>query len=276
MAVMSLLERTKFLLRRYRIFPKKRLGQNFMVEPSFFQCMIKYASLSRDDVVLDVGAGLGFLTRSVADKCKRVLAVESDSSLVSILHAELRNFPNVELIKGNVLKVQIPQFNKAVSVPPYHISSSLLLWLFNKNFECAVLIFQKEFANRLVASVGSEDYGWLTIVAYYHVEVELFDEVPKWMFYPQPEVSSIIVRLEPKKPLPFTLKDKVLFKQLVRTLFTQRNRKVRNAVLPFIKITHVTTAENAVKLADSLPFHDKRVRELAPEDFGALANALAK
>jgi 16S rRNA (adenine1518-N6/adenine1519-N6)-dimethyltransferase len=276
MTVMSLLERTKLLLRRHRIFPKKRLGQNFMVEPSIFQCMAKYASLSQDDVVLDIGAGLGFLTRFLADKCKYVLAVESDSRLVSFLHAELRDLPNVELIEGDVLNVQMSQFNKVISVPPYYFSSSLLLWLFNKNFECGVLIFQKEFVNRLVASVGSEDYGWLTVVAYYHAEVELFDEIPKWMFYPQPEVSSIIVRLELKKRPPFTLKDKVLFKQLVQTLFTQRNRKVRNAVLPFMKSKHVTTAENVVELADSLPFHDKRVRELAPEDFGALANALAK
>jgi len=276
MAVMSLLKRTKFLLRRHRIFPKKRLGQNFMVEPSIFQCMAKYASLSQDDVVLDIGAGLGFLTCFLADKCRYVLAVESDPRLVSVLREELKDLPNVELIEGNVLKVQISQFNKVVSVPPYSISSSLLTWLFNKNFECAVLIFQKEFANRLVASVGNEDYGWLTVVAYYYVKVELFEEIPKWMFYPQPEASSIIIRLGPKKPPAFTLKDKALFKQLVRTLFTQRNRKVRNAVLPFIKSKHVTTAENAVKLADSLPFHGKRVRELAPEDFGALANALAK
>jgi len=247
-----------------------------MVEPSIFQCMTEYASLSRDDVVLDIGAGLGFLTYFLANKCKCVLAVESDSRLVSVLREELRDLPNVELIEGNVLKVQTSHFNKVVSVPPYYISSSLLTWLFNKNFEFAVLIFQKEFADRLVSSVGSEDYGWLTVVAYYHVEVELLNEVPKWMFYPQPEVGSIIVRLEPKKPPPFTLEDKVLFKQLVQALFTQRNRKVRNAVLPFIKSKRVTAAENVVELADSLPFHDKRVRELAPEDFGALANALAK
>jgi len=273
---MSLLKRTKFLLRQHRIFPKKRLGQNFMVDPSIFKRMTDCASLSRNDVVLDIGAGLGFLTRFLADKCEEVLAVESDSRLVMILREQLRGLPNIKLIEGNVLKVQMPQFNKVVSIPPYHISSSLLLWLFNKNFECAVLIFQKEFANRLVASVGSEGYGWLTVFAYYHVEVELLDAVSRWMFYPQPEVDSIIVRLKPKKPPPFTLKNKVLFKQLVQLLFTERNRKVRNAVLPFVKGTHVTTAENAVKLADSLPFHDKRVRELAPEDFGALVNALIK
>ena len=247
-----------------------------MVESSIFQCMADYASLRRSDGALDIGAGLGFLTRFLADKCEAVLAVESDSRLVRVLREQLENSPNVKIIEGNVLKVQIPQFSKVVSIPPYNISSALLLWLFNRNFDCAVLIFQKEFANRLVASVRSEDYGWLTVVAYYRVEVELLDEVPKWMFYPQPEVDSIIVRLKPKRPPPFTLKNEAPFKQLVQILFTQRNRKVRNAVLPFIKGMHAAIAEDAVKLADSLPFHDKRVRELAPEDFGALANVLTK
>ena len=274
MSVMSLLRRTKFLLRQYRIFPKKRMGQNFMVEPSIFQCMTDYASLNQNDVVLDIGAGLGFLTRFLADRCERVLAVEKDAGLVRVLREQLGDLPNLEIIEGDLLKVQISKFNKVVSIPPYHISSSLLSWLFSKNFECVLLIFQKEFANRLVASVGSEDYSWLTVVTYYHTEVERLDELPKRMFYPQPKVNSIIIRLKPKKPPPFNLKNKVLFKQFVQALFTQRNRKVRNAVLPFIKSKHVTTVEKTAKLADSLPFHDKRVRELAPEDFGALANAL--
>jgi len=273
---MSLLNRTKFLLRRYRILPNKRLGQNFMIEPSIFRCMVDYALLGPNDVVLDVGAGLGFLTRFLTSKCKGVLAVESDARLVKALREQLEDLSNVEIIEGDVLKAQISQFNKVISIPPYHISSSLLLWLFSKNFDCAVLVFQKEFANRLVASVGSEDYGWLTVVAYYNVEVELLDEIPKWVFYPRPEVDSVIVRLKPKRPPPFTLKKEALFKQLVQKLFTQRNRKVRNAVLSFIKGTHMATAEDAVKLVDSLLFHDKRVRELAPEDFGALANAFTK
>jgi 16S rRNA (adenine1518-N6/adenine1519-N6)-dimethyltransferase len=273
---MSLPKRTKFLLRRYRILPNKHLGQNFMIDPSVFRCMTGYASLGSNDVVLDIGAGLGFLTRFLASKCKGVLAVESDTRLVKALREQLKDLSNVEIIEGDVLKVQVPQFIKAVSIPPYNISSSLLLWLFSKKFDCAVLIFQKEFANRLVASVGSEDYGWLTVAAYYSVEVELLDEIPKWMFYPRPEVDSVIIRLKPKRPPPFTLKNEALFKQLVQTLFTQRNRKVRNAVLPFIKGMHAATAEDAVKLADSLLFQDKRVRELAPEDFGALANALTK
>lgn len=246
-----------------------------MIEPSVHHRLVDYAALSRSDVVLDVGAGLGFLTRLLAGRCKRVLAVESDSRLVKLLRDQLKGMCNVEIVKGNVLKMSTLHFNKVVSIPPYHISSPLLLWLFGKRFDCGALIFQREFANRFAASVGSENYGWLTVVTYYYAEVELLDDVPRWMFYPQPEVDSMIVRLKPRKPPPFNLKNKALFKQLVQALFTRRNRKVRNAVLPFLRRAQATAAETVVEAA-SLPFQDKRVRELAPEDFGALANALVR
>jgi 16S rRNA (adenine1518-N6/adenine1519-N6)-dimethyltransferase len=246
-----------------------------MTEPSIFQCMVDYASLTQSDVVLDIGAGFGFFTRFLGDHCRSVLAVESDARLVQALREQLKDARNVKIIEGDVLKVQIPQFNKVVSIPPYNISSRLLMWLFGRDFDCAVLVFQKEFANRLVASIGSGDYGWLTVFTYYHVEVELLDSVPRWMFYPQPEVDSIVVRLKSRKLPPFKLKNEELFKEIVRSLFTQRNRKVRNAILPFIKGRRTTAAENVAKLAAALPFSDKRARELAPEDFGALANALS-
>jgi 16S rRNA (adenine1518-N6/adenine1519-N6)-dimethyltransferase len=271
---MSLLEETKFLLRRYRIFPNKLLGQNFMIESSILQNMANYASLDQNDVILDIGAGLGFLTQSLATECKSVLAVESDAKLVKTLREQLRNLSNVRIIHGNVLHVPISQFNKVVSIPPYNISSHLLLWLFNRKFDCAVLILQKEFANRLVAPVGSEHYGWLAVIAYYYVNVELLDDVPRWMFYPQPEVDSIIVRLEPKSPHPFTLKNEARFKQFAQLLFTRRNRKVRNAIVSLIQSTGASNVEGVLEIAESFPFRDKRVRELAPEDFGALFNVV--
>jgi 16S rRNA (adenine1518-N6/adenine1519-N6)-dimethyltransferase len=247
-----------------------------MVKASIFQRISDYAALAKGDVVLDVGAGFGFLTRFIANKCKRVLAVESDVGLVEVLHEQLRDVANVKIISGNVLKVSIPAFNKVVAIPPYHISSRLLLWLFGKGFDCAVLVFQKEFANRLVAPIGSEDYGWLTVFAYYYADVELLDDVPREMFYPMPTVDSVIVRLRFRKQRPFRLKDEALFKRMVRSLFTQRNRKVRNAVLPFLKGLRAVAAEEAVRLAADLPFRDKRVRELAPEDFGVLANVFSE
>jgi len=246
-----------------------------MVESSILQNIVGYASLGQDDVVLDVGAGLGFLTQSLAAKCKHVLAVESDAKLVKILYEQLENLSNVKIIHGDVLQTPISRFNKVVSIPPYSISSRLLLWIFSKKFDCAVLIFQKEFVDRLIAPVGSEHYGWLSVVAYYYVEVELFDDVPRWMFYPQPEVDSIIVRLKPKRFHPFTLKNEVLFKQFAQASFTHRNRKVRNAIESFIQSARTSNVENALKIVESFPFRNKRVRELAPEDFGALFNGIA-
>jgi 16S rRNA (adenine1518-N6/adenine1519-N6)-dimethyltransferase len=246
-----------------------------MVESSIFQLMSDYASLNKDDTVLDIGAGLGFLTRFLTDKCRTVVAVEVDTRLVAALNEQLEDLNNVKVISGNVLKAQLPTFNKVVSIPPYQISSRLLLWIFDRSFDCAVMIFQKEFARRLVAFIRSEDYGWLTVLTYYYAEAELLETVDKSLFYPQPEVDSIIVRLKPRKRPSFRLDNIAVFKRMVRSMFTQRNRKVRNAILPFLKGVQGISSKDAAKLVETLPFRDRRVRELAPEDFGTISNAIS-
>jgi 16S rRNA (adenine1518-N6/adenine1519-N6)-dimethyltransferase len=272
---MSVLE-TKRLLRTFRIVPNRLLGQNFMVEPSFFPKLTEYASLSKEDVVLDVGAGFGFLSRYLANKCKRVLAVEKDPRVATALHEQLRKVANVTVVEGDVLKTSVPSFNKVVSIPPYQISSRLLLWLFDRGFDCAVFVLQKEFVGRLVAAVGSEDYGWLSVAACYSAEVNLLDAVSKQMFYPQPEVDSVIVRLTPWNIAPFEVKDGAFFRKMVRWLFTQRNKKLGNALVPFIKSALEVNKEDAEKVMGTIPFREKRVRELPPETFGDLANVLVR
>jgi 16S rRNA (adenine1518-N6/adenine1519-N6)-dimethyltransferase len=236
--------------------------------------MISYASITGDDVVLEVGAGLGFLTELLSRRCKRVVAVEVDPKLIKILREQLYGLQNVDLIEGDILSLSVPSFNKVVSTPPYSISSPLLFWLLERKFECAVLTFQKEFAERLVASVGSKEYGRLTVTTYYRAEVELLDHVPRNMFYPPPDVDSTVVRLKSRKP-PFHVEDEKTFLELVQTLFTQRNKKMRNAILPFLHKRGIEGG-NALELADSLPLHNKRVRELAPEDFGTLTNEIIR
>lgn len=238
------------------------------------QRMIAYASVTEDDVVLEVGAGLGFLTQLLSNECKRVIAVEVDPKLITILREQIHDLQNVDLIEGDILKVSVPPFDKVVSTPPYSISSPFLFWLLERKFDCAVLTFQKEFAERLAASVGSKDYGRLTVTTYYRAEAELLDYVPREMFYPPPDVDSMVVRLKPREP-PFHVEDEETFLELVRTLFTQRNKKVRNAIIPFLHKLGIKR-ENAVGLADSLLFHDNRVRGLAPEDFGILANEIVR
>jgi 16S rRNA (adenine1518-N6/adenine1519-N6)-dimethyltransferase len=247
-----------------------------MVQSSIFEIMTDRASVSQKDTVLDIGAGVGFLTRFLASRCRAVIAVEVDADLANILHEQLTGVNNSKIIEGDILKAEVPLFNKVVSTPPYQISSSLILWLFNRDFDCAVLVLQKEFANRLTATVGCEDYGWLTVLTYYYSEADLLDDVPRSMFHPQPKIDSIIVRLRPRRTRPFFLRNEMQFRRLLQSLFTQRNRKVRSATLPYLRGVLGLSRESAAGIAGALPFSDRRVRELAPEDFGALANAIIK
>jgi 16S rRNA (adenine1518-N6/adenine1519-N6)-dimethyltransferase len=269
----NLLKRAKHLLRLYDISPKKRLGQNFAVNSVMLQRFVSHASLTEDDVVLEVGPGFGFLTQFLSSKCKKVIAVEIDPQLVRFLRTQLHSLNNIELIEGDILKVSLPSFSKVVSAPPYSISSPLLFRLLEQQFDWAVLILQKEFAERLAASVGTKDYGRLTVNVYFRAEVELLDIVPRTMFYPPPDVDSMMVRLKPRAP-PFPVDNDETFFGLVRTLFTQRNRKVRNGLISFLHQQHGLTGKEAVELADSTIYSTKRVRELSPEDFGILANEL--
>lgn len=271
---MSLLEKTKLILRNHRSLPKKSFGQNFIIEQSVYEHMISHASLDKNDTVLDIGAGLGFLSRLIAKDCKKVLAVEADAQVAEILREQLGTAPNVKVIEGDVFKINIPSFNKIISAPPYNVSSRLVLWILTQSFDCGVLVFQREFAERLVAPVRSEGYGWLTVLTYYYAEVELLDGVPKSMFYPQPKVDSVITRLILKRPEPYKQVTGIAFKRFLQMLFTQRNRKVKGAVLSYLRAVKGMTKPAATQVAENLPYSDRRVRELAPEDFGVLANAL--
>ena len=270
----NLLRRAKHLLRLYGFFPKKRLGQNFTVNSDILQCLVSHASLTKDDIVLEVGTGFGFLTLLLSSACKKVISVEVDPTLVSFFREQLYSLKNVELIQGDILKVSLPPFNKVVSAPPYSISSPLLFRLLENKFDCAVLILQKEFAERLAASVGSKEYGRLTVNIYYRAHVELLDLVRRTMFYPPPDVDSMIVRLKPRAA-PFHVDNEETFFELVRTLFTQRNKKVRNSLIPFLRKLELSR-EKTLELADSMVYSAKRVRELAPEDFGILTNELLR
>jgi 16S rRNA (adenine1518-N6/adenine1519-N6)-dimethyltransferase len=271
---MSLLEKTKLLLRSHRSLPKKSFGQNFIIDRSIYESMINYAALDKDDIVLDIGAGLGFLSRFAAERCKKVLAVEADQQVVPILREQLTDINNVEILMGDVFKTTIPDFNKILSAPPYNISSDLILWILQHSFARGVLVFQKEFANRLVACVGTEEYGWLTVYTQCRTDVELLEEVSKTAFYPQPKVDSTIIRLVLKTQQPCLKLSDVAFRRFLQTLFTHRNRKIRGAVLPYLRDVRGLSKREAEGVLEKFPYLEKRVRELAPEDFGVLADAI--
>jgi len=270
---MSFEQVQQFLL-IHGIRPNKLLGQNFMIDPSFYPILCRYAALGKSDVVLDVGAGFGFLAKFLSDKCRAVVAVEKDPQVAAVLRGEVGGLGNVTVVEGDVLKAQLPPFNKVISAPPYYLSTQLTTWLLDRPLDLAVLIVQKEFAKRLVAPVGSDDYGWLTVVAQQAGEVQLLDDVPREKFYPPPEVDSVIVRLKPWRTPPFAVKDRSVFVHFTKSLFTERNKKLAKAVLPFLRSHFKLGKAEAEKIAAALPFRERRPRELSPKDFGVIVDAL--
>ena len=269
------LEQIQQLLKAHNITPNKLLGQNFLIQPAYYPKLAEYADLGKSDMVLDAGAGFGFLTRFLAERCRQVIAVEKDPQIARVLRETFRGADNVTVVEGDVLKAALPPFNKAVAAPPYYLSSELVLWLLNRKIDCIVLIVQREFAERLVAKVGSEEYGWLTVVVQQEAEAKLLDAVPKDMFYPPPEVDSVIVSIKPWATPPFQVKDAAAFLRLTKWLFTQRNKKLAKALAPYIRSAKKLGKQEAEKLAGSFPFSQKRPRELSPKDFGAIADALS-
>ncbi|MEM2225891.1 MAG: 16S rRNA (adenine(1518)-N(6)/adenine(1519)-N(6))-dimethyltransferase RsmA [Candidatus Bathyarchaeia archaeon] len=232
----------------------KRLGQNFLVDASIRDRIIELASLSGSDTVLEIGAGKGALTTELAKRAGEVLAVEKDPKLLRMLEAILRPFDNVRIIPGDFLKVEIPRFNKVVSCPPYSISSKLIFRLLQLGFERAILVFQKEFAERLVARSGTDQYGRLTVNLGRRAEVRILGYVPRRAFRPIPKVDSAIVEMR-MRPSVREL-DEGLFQDLTRYLFSQRRRLARGVLKGYLSSMGLDPA-----LAHSIA-PDKRVFEL--------------
>lgn len=272
-------ERTLSVLRKYGIRPSKRAGQHHVIDPGLLERIVGYADVSKKDEVLEIGAGIGNLTKLLAERARKVIAVERDGRFIKILRERLRGHPNTRIVHGDVLQVELPKFDKVVANLPYGISSDVTFMLLDHDFELAVLMYQWEFAERLIASPGSNDYGRLTVNVYYRAEVEMLEKVLPTAFLPQPKVFSAVIRLRPRKP-PFQVVDEPTFFDVVRALFQHRRQKVRNAlyhsfgqVFPDMKLQK----DQRRKLLDEkIPkeFADVRVMDLEPEKFGIIADNL--
>lgn len=242
-----------------------KFGQNFLISKRVAEREVEYADISIDDVILEIGPGRGFLTNFLAENAKKVIAIEIDKKLVDYLKGVV--VPgNVELVCDDVLNVDfnnLPVFNKIVSNLPFEISSPVTFKMLDFGFDVAVLIYQKEFADRMAARPGSKNYSRLSIGVYYKCFCEVLDSVPRGCFSPVPRVDSAIVKLVPRKKPPFFVKDEKYFFDVVRVLFNNRRKMIKNSF----------------KDADSdvikgLPFSDKRVDVLSPEELGVVSDYL--
>ncbi len=173
---------------------------------------------------------------------------------------------NVELINDDAVKVDfetLPKFNKIVSNLPFQISSPITFKIINYDFDLAVLIYQNEFAERLIAIPGSKDYSRLSVGVYYKARCKILETVSKTCFKPQPKVDSCIIMLKPRKKPPFSVIEEKLFFDLIRNLFNHRRKKIKNILGETYKIE-----------LDNIPYLENRVEELLPEQIGNLSNII--
>jgi 16S rRNA (adenine1518-N6/adenine1519-N6)-dimethyltransferase len=203
----------------------RRKGQNFLVDRNVLLKIADYAKLNTADSVLEIGAGSGNLTEVLSRRAGRVYAVEVDSNLSAGLKGR---FENVEVIDGDALKVELPDYNKVVSNLPYQISSKITYRLMSRPFDLAVLMYQKEFVKRLIAEPGDKDYGRLSMVTGYYARAEILDYVSRTAFRPNPRIGSAIVRLCPRKDRPNVDYDS--FARLATGLFSYRRKKLGSAL----------------------------------------------
>ena len=244
----------------------QKLGQNFLIDSKTAEREIKYADITNDDIVLEIGPGKGILTKLLANSAKKVIAIEIDKNLLDRLKKSIPD--NVEIIHGDCVKIDfnvLPKFDKIVSNLPFQISSPITFKFLEHDFKLAVLIYQKEFADRMIAKAGSKNYSRLSVGIYYKTKCELLETIPKTSFRPQPKVDSCIIRLAPRKTPPFEVLNEIFFQKLTKNLFNNRRKKIKN-----------TLENNYDILLDGIPYLEKRVENLTPEQIGELSNILYK
>lgn len=251
------------LIRKYNLRPNRNLGQNFLIVPDIIERNVERAELSERDTVLEIGPGLGVLTKELAERAGKVYAIEADSRVIEILRTEY-SWPNVELIEGDAIKVEWPPFTKMVSNLPYQISSPVTFKLLRYDFERAVLIYQLEFAERLVARPGERNYSRLSLMVQASAKVELVERIGRGAFWPKPKVDSAVVVIEPK-PKSERIE---LDENLVKALFQHRRSTVASALK---KSAHMLGIDRkglkAIRdVLNAVPHGEKRVFQLNVEE----------
>lgn len=271
------------LLRRHEVRTNKSLGQNFLLDKNTLERIVAAARLDGDEDVLEIGPGLGALTRLLAARADSVTAVEIDAGFVRVLSETVADLPNVRVEHADFLKLDLEAWARAhlpslpatvVANVPYYITSPILIALLRNGalWDTIVVLVQKEVAQRLRARPGTPDYGSLSVFAQFHAEVEIVGVVPRGVFYPPPKVDSAIVRLTPRTAPPVPVADPRLFEQVVRAAFGQRRKTLSNALagLPGHGREDVLAALEAAGIEPS-----RRGETLDMAAFAAIANALS-
>ena len=273
-------------LQRAKFFrTKKRLGQNFLINPDVIGDIIDYAGITKDDVVVEIGPGVGFVTEQLVKHAKKVIAVELDEEAIKEL--EKLGCDNLQIIHNDILKTDISELTdenvKVVANIPYYITSPIIAHLLgeiddlnNKNrnkIADIILMVQEEVARRIVATEksSSKQYGLLTILSQFWADCEIIRLVGRKSFYPAPKVNSALVSLKVRKEPLLKLEDYTFFRRVIKAAFSQRRKTLKNCLISsgFDK-QKVSNAISSLGLDENI-----RGEKLSIEQFGELAKKLA-
>ena len=271
------------LLAKYSIFPAKRLGQHFLMDKGIMMAIIRTAEVNLQDMVVEVGPGLGEMTKLLASKAKRVIAIEVDESMVALLKERLDDYENIVLHRGDALKFDFLSESrrwgeklKVVSNLPYNISTQLLFRFveIREAFSGITLMLQKEVAERIVAIPGGRQYGVLSVLLQIYCDASIRRIVPPSCFYPRPKVESAVVRFDFLQKTRVEIEDEAIFRKVVKAAFGHRRKTLRNA-LKNVDFFNLEEGEIEVNLRKAGIDLRRRGETLTLREFAALSGVIS-
>lgn len=241
-------QKTIEVLQKYDFTFQKKFGQNFLIDTHVLDKIISAAHITKEDMVLEIGPGIGTMTQYLAEAAGKVIAVEIDKNLIPILSDTLSEYQNVRIINEDVLKLDLRKLadeengGKAIKVVanlPYYITTPIIMGLFENHVpvESITVMVQKEVADRMQTGPGSKDYGALSLAVQYYAEPYIVANVPPNCFMPRPKVGSAVIRLTRHKEPPVEVKDEKLMFDIIRASFNQRRKTLANGLNNSDKIT---------------------------------------
>ena len=281
---MSVLEETKYLMKKYKIKANKSLGQNFLIDDTVIEDIVSGANIGEDDMVIEIGPGLGSMTALLVERAKRVICVELDKKMIEILDDRFIAYNNIELINDDVLKLDLNNLIKQekeqnqikdvkiVANLPYYITTPIIMKLLEENLdiESITVMIQKEVADRLIEIPSGKNTGAITYTVYYYCESEKIRDVENTCFIPMPEVTSEVINLKLRKEPAVKIENKKVFFNIIKSAFMQRRKTLLNAL---VNTGVFKSKEEGIEILKKLNLkEDIRAEKLTIEDFARISN----
>lgn len=240
---MNIYEETKFIMKKYGITANKKLGQNFLIDDNAIDAIVDSSKISKEDLVIEIGPGLGTLTKPLLESAGKVICIELDTRMIEILEDRFKLYDNFELINNDVLKVDLNKLisenknetiehAKVVANLPYYITTPIIMKLLEErlDIESITVMIQKEVADRLVAKPGEVNTGAITYAINYYTKPARIYEVDKTSFIPAPEVNSTIIKLDVLKTPSVKVENEELMFKMIKSAFMQKRKTLLNSL----------------------------------------------